>query len=246
MCFFVLQIEALATSLLEICASDDSDCEKRCSWQAKDGALMGLDSILMAFEYDMAASSTLTNPTGPAPAVNLLLPTKVGFKVGKESSGEEGESELSVPWKSDHAPLRLGDSVLPALPSFVTPLPSILYRMLAHPQLSVRIAASKLFTSYLARCNSSTTFATFSEIIARLGSRNASEQFEPVRLLDAYEAEGLLGLFSNVLARVPAPVLLKLWQTFVPILTDYLAHPASTVRQVEPILDFFMSFCCIL
>ena len=97
-----------------------------------------------------------------------------------------------------------------------------------------------MFSAYLARSKKSVTGAVFFDLFRRLsagsesvaGSASKRDMTPCISLLPAYEAEGLLALCSIVLARIPSPVLLRQWEFIVPILTAYLAHSASTVRQV--------------
>jgi hypothetical protein len=90
---------------------------------------------------------------------------------------------------------------------------------------SVREAACKAFAAYLNRCDSVHTHAAFFELFSKL------EPHQHV-LVDAYHAEGLLNLCQIVLLRLSSPRLLFYWSNFFPVLVSYLAHPASTVRQV--------------
>jgi hypothetical protein len=128
--------------------------------------------------------------------------------------------------------------------------------------LSIREAARNVFIAYLARSGSSQTAEAFFEILRKLqanfetpfpsssafssesssvsspsssstsSSRQLPAMVPPTQLIDAYEAEGLLSLFASVILHVPASVLLQNWSPVLPVLTAYLAHSASTVRQV--------------
>ena len=87
------------------------------------------------------------------------------------------------------------ESVGRKLPPFITmTFQSVVYGMLAHPQLSIRENATKAFSAYLFRSEFQEAVSAFNEAVDRLrGIRNgtAPQQFT---FVDAYEAEGLLGV----------------------------------------------------
>lgn len=110
-----------------------------------------------------------------------------------------------------------------------------------------------MFSAYLARSKKSVTSTVFFDLFRRLsagsesiaGSASKRGVSSCIPLLPAYEAEGLLALCSIILARIPSPVLLRQWEFIVPILTAYLAHSASTVRQVWFGFGIFISFATV-
>ncbi|XP_071494032.1 uncharacterized protein [Diadema antillarum] len=218
--FTIKEAEDFFGALAKICQSDDS------SWQSVEGALMAINSLLRRFQW-----------IGRLP-------------VEPFSRGSVEETRYFV---------KFGNEELSNLPLFITSqMHSIVYPLLAHPQLSVRECAIKGFTSFLSRCEFQEALASFSTAISRLGqessilSREATSSpiqkktasvgqsmslphyavlSKDFKFLNAYEAEGLLGVCLYLIKHIPPGLLLPKWPYYFSVFSLYLMHPASTVRQ---------------
>lgn len=61
---------------------------------------------------------------------------------------------------------------------------------------------------------------------------NMGEELDSIQtMLPAHEAEGLLGVCQFIIRNISPGVLLPKWPLFFVTFSEYLAHPASTVRQ---------------
>ena len=180
------------------------------SWQQVEGSLLGLSAIVKRFRVELL----------PAPA---------------EQSVSLRPEELPAVFQ-----IHFGSQTYQQLPDFISDkLHAVLFERLAHQQLSVRESANKVFAAVLARSDVSTAIATLDEAVQRLSGQHANSSprgSSSVRVLAAAdEAAGLLTLCITILKQLPASSLCRLpemTQTF----HDYLAHPASTVRQVTSTL----------
>ncbi|XP_067933195.1 uncharacterized protein [Watersipora subatra] len=167
--FSIQQLELFYTTLVQICKDEQS------SWQAKEGAVMGLNVIVRRFQWVGAEDGLLVSDSSS---------TEYYVKFGKEA--------------------------LPSIPEFISStLHDVIFLLLAHPQLSIRENAIKTFSSYLSRCGLQSTMSLFNEVISAL-SKGASLTTDQVAQLtemsqvvlspkfswmDAYLAEGMLGMF---------------------------------------------------
>ena len=143
------------------------------------------------------------------------------------------------------------------LPDFIANanLQRVLFRLLAHEQLTVREQAKMAMTGLLARSPFAVIEKCFLAMIAKLdmredqedGKTGGSREEDLFKLskpsscfLDAYEAEGLISVCDILVNELPFNYVLASWTAFSPTFENYLAHPASTVRQV-PIFGEFSS-----
>lgn len=98
--------------------------------------------------------------------------------------------------------------------------------MLAHPQLSTREVATKLFATYLSRSPFRAALASLKDIVTRLHGGSASGResgegdgprcggTEEEAFLDAYEAVGLLGVCEHIIKHIPPGFLLPNWPMY--------------------------------
>ena len=129
------------------------------------------------------------------------------------------------------------------LPDFITRgFRTMVYAMLANAQLSVRENATRAFSAYLSRSQFKEALEMFQEIVDRLRcSAGEPSTAEPaVGLLDAYEAEGLLGVCVFIIKHLQPGFLLPNWPLYFSTFARYLAHPASTVRQATSTVFKYM------
>lgn len=193
------------------------------AWKAKEGILLGLAAVIAQFSPVDASTSGTSRHVDSGCDIRL----------------------------------RFGSEELDALPTFITDhLTPLLFGALAHPQLSVRENAAKAFSSYLSRTPLLETRACLAEVIRKLrrgGHQEGKEGKEDrseggtggdegavgvhgggeaeVLLVEAFEAQGLLSLASDVLERLPSRMILQEWDSLIATFSLYLSHSASTVRQ---------------
>eukprot|EP00002_Diphylleia_rotans_P009508 TRINITY_DN1982_c0_g1_i1.p1 TRINITY_DN1982_c0_g1~~TRINITY_DN1982_c0_g1_i1.p1 ORF type:complete len:1148 (+),score=180.12 TRINITY_DN1982_c0_g1_i1:52-3495(+) len=138
------QLEEITKSLYSISSADGDDV----TWQAKEGSLLGLLTIVRRFHW-------------------VVVRDKQGNhhdSIHKSSKDENGLREIV-----DARYMKFGDITVRGMPDFLRiPFPPLLFKMLSHPQLSIRESAVKAFSSFLYRSSSEVTLKTFHEIIIRL------------------------------------------------------------------------------
>ncbi|CAH1780021.1 unnamed protein product [Owenia fusiformis] len=217
--FSLLQLEEFFTDLVKICQNDASN------WQSKEGAVMGINTVVRKFQT-----------------------------VGMLHQGETSEYLV-----------KFGKLELAHLPKFLTnQIQVVIYPLLAHPQLSIREHAIKAFSSYLARCGPKEQLSSFNDVIRQLcrGTEacEGGEQAKKVKVLphlatlrsdyeflDAYTAEGLLGVCVFLVKHIPPEQLMNKenWERYFSTFNLYLMHPASTVRQAtSTIFKFIVAKDC--
>jgi hypothetical protein len=126
--------------------------------------------------------------------------------------------------------LKFGRVSVTELPAFVaTAVPKVLLGALSHAQVSVREAATKAFSVYLARSPHEVSLDTLVEVMARLTPPGAG-------LLGPYEAEGLLSVAVLLVKGMPAAAIHPNLDLYFAVFGRYLEHPASTVRQETSVL----------
>jgi len=189
------EVQLLFQELLELARSEDT------SWQAVEGSLLGMTTIIKRFRLE-------------------LVPQK----------GDEAETDDFL--------LHFHKSTYRRLPAFMSgPLQDVLFQRLAHPQLSVRESTIKAFAALLSRSDEATTLSTMMEALEALKAGSvgpdAIEGAHGEQLLGAGQAEGVLGLLMTILKQIPADLLAQHWPRCLETLDCYLAHPASTVRQIS-------------
>ena len=190
------------------------------AWKAKEGILLGLAAVIAQFTQ---------------------------IDTGTFDPAKHADTGVSMR-------LRFGSEELDALPSFITEnLMPLLFGALAHPQLSVRENAAKAFSSYLSRTPLHETRLCLAEVIRKLrqgghkevkgegregdeGGGEGGETFDGTGeartiLVEAFEAQGLLSLASDLLERLPSRMILQQWDSLIATFSMYLSHSASTVRQ---------------
>jgi len=188
-------VEPLFERLAQICLGASA------TWQAKEGALLGITTIIRKFRWAHESTSMAGK------SADQRRPFQLKFGDGFVSNG---------------------------LPAFVTRgFRALVYAMLANVQLSVRENATKAFSAYLSRSQFKEALEMFQEIVDRLRCLGAPETGTPAGppLLDAYEAEGLLGVCVFIIKHIQPGFLLPNWPLYFSTFARYLAHPASTVRQ---------------
>ena len=212
-------VEALYAKLVTTCGT------ARSLWQAKDGALLGMVTIIRAFNWDTAGSAS------PRKSRNT-----------KESIGTRSAFQM-----------KFGDTDLDCLPAFITDgFRSVAFQMLAHPQLSIRETTTKAFSAYLSRSQFRESLVSLKDIVNRLRGNAASTgsafkdaaaaaaAAEPPLLtanfIGAYAAEGLLGVCVFIIKHIPPGFLLPNWPLYYHTFELYLTHPASTVRQATSVV----------
>lgn len=161
---------------------------------------------------------------------------------------------LHLSWNILHFFFQFGLKALTALPGFITSsVHSVLFSLLAHPQLSIREHATKALSAILSRCEFEVALSSFQEVINRLchgtqGDGQGQEVIEGIdklphhavfrehfKFLKAHEAEGLLGVCIFLIKHIPPGFLLPKWPLYFSTLNLYLMHPASTVRQATSV-----------
>ncbi|XP_070575993.1 uncharacterized protein [Ptychodera flava] len=214
--FKITQIEAFFQDLAKICLNKES------TWQAIEGAVMGINSIIRRFQW-----------IGCQPAEPSL-----------SGSGTE---------KAEYY-LKFGVEELTQLPIFISSqIHSVIFPLLGHPQLSIRENAIKAFSSFLSRCEFKEALSSFKEVISLLCTGAMSDPIPAdgqiaipsprnnlphlavmkpdYKFLDAYHAEGLLGVCIFLVKHISPGYLLPHWPLYFSTFNLYLMHPASTVRQ---------------
>ncbi|KAI8504645.1 hypothetical protein Bbelb_177630 [Branchiostoma belcheri] len=201
-CFSLGQLEDFFTELVKICQNEET------SWQKKEGAVMGINAVVRRFHW-----------------------------VGTQST-QDADSMAYL--------LKFGPEEMSRLPSFITQnFNDVVRPLLAHAQLSIREHATKAYSSYLSRCEFREALSSFREVMSHLcrDSRPEAEAAEQVPLphlavlrreysfMDAYEAEGLLGVCVFLVKHIPPGFMLPSWPYYFSTFNLYLMHPASTVRQ---------------
>ena len=81
----------------------------------------------------------------------------------------------------------------PSLPDFMQDhLESVLFKLFAHPQLTVRELAGKAFSAYLDKSEYSYFIESFEKVVRHLGTYVVTGKEEEPKYMDAYEAEGFM------------------------------------------------------
>ncbi|EDO30642.1 predicted protein [Nematostella vectensis] len=218
--FSLQQAQEFYTDLIRICQAKES------SWQATEGAVMGQGTTwlkMATFENIFLGGMTTL--------VRRFCWT------GQPANSDSDSSEYM---------LKFGECKQSTLPSFIVDsVHSVLYSLLAHPQLSIRDHATKAFSSIFSRCEFQEAFAAFEEVVKRLcrGTQSPESTFKgwhlphlavlrpDFKFLQACEAEGLLGVCVFLIKHIPPGFLLPNWPRYFSTFNLYLMHPASTVRQ---------------
>ncbi|XP_035680046.1 uncharacterized protein LOC118418298 isoform X2 [Branchiostoma floridae] len=179
--------------------------DEESSWQKKEGAVMGINAVVRRFHW-----------------------------VGTQST----DSMAYL--------LKFGPEEMSRLPSFITQnFNDVVRPLLAHAQLSIREHATKAYSSYLSRCEFREALSSFREVMSHLcrdsqPETQAAEQSilphlavlrKEYSFMDAYEAEGLLGVCVFLVKHIPPGFMLPSWPYYFSTFNLYLMHPASTVRQ---------------
>lgn len=201
----------LYKSCIAICHRSDI------TWQAREGALMGVTAIVRRFRIE------LREPT------DAFTPRKSMHRRTQSGGSLHPDAMLTLD----------GDEFCaPALPVDISSTLAVVgFASLADPQLSVRAVATKAFAVYLSRSSHRETVKAFGEVIGRLrgGGKPANLQ-----LLGAFEAEGLLSLCAVLVKVLTVDWLYSHWVSFAPTLQTYLGHEASTVRQSASRIFFYV------
>ncbi|XP_013392533.1 uncharacterized protein LOC106160455 [Lingula anatina] len=204
------QLQSFFSNLAAICKGEDS------SWQAKEGAVMGINIVVRRFQW-------------------------IGFDI-ENSSPRDTKSTRTEYY------LKFGKEEMSEMPVFITSqMHTVIFPLLAHPQLSIRENATKAFSSFLSRCEFKEALTAFRDLIKQLCQGINLPSYETAngnlplphatvlgsgfRFMDAYAAEGLLGVCVFLVKHIPPGFLLPNWPLYFSTFSLYLMHPASTVRQ---------------
>eukprot|EP00047_Mylnosiga_fluctuans_P015264 m.44770 g.44770 ORF g.44770 m.44770 type:complete len:1243 (+) comp5842_c0_seq1:74-3802(+) len=213
------QLERVYELMFRICSDAES------TWQAAEGSLQVMAAALRCFTWK----------------------PRVLVRAGSDSADERGldgddEAFALDNDAGDYALWHCGEP-FNALPPFMEHgLRPALYRLLAHPQLGIREQAGKVFSAYLSRSRLKIALLSLREIISRLRVvpnphtplgpvADSSDDKSSDTHLNAYEAEGLLGVLDFIIKHLKPGFLLAEWPLYHSTLEHYLWHPASTVRQ---------------
>jgi hypothetical protein len=133
-----------------------------------------------------------------------------------------------------------------------------IFLLLSHPQLSIRENTIKAFSSYITRSEFKVchcvfsilfflysklqeAFAAFNTVVDQLQrGTNFGQDCHELVFMDAYEAEGLLGICVNLVKHIAPSFLLPEWPQYSSTFNAYLMHPASTVRQTTSTIFKFI------
>lgn len=187
------------------------------TWQAREGALMGITSIVRRFRIELREPN------------DAFTPRKSMHRRTQSGGSLHPDAVLTVDGD---------DFCAPTLPIDISSTLAVVgFASLADPQLSVREVATKAFAVYLSRSNQRETVKAFGEVIGRLrgGGKPACLQ-----LLGAFEAEGLLSLCAVLVKVLTVDWLSSHWSSYAPTLQTYLGHEASTVRQSASRIFFYV------
>ncbi|XP_038070468.1 uncharacterized protein LOC119739556 isoform X2 [Patiria miniata] len=151
--------------------------------------------------------------------------------------------------------LKIGEQELSQLPEFICScISSVVYPLLAHPQVSVRDHATKAFSTYLSRCDFKVAVESLKEAVSKLGQDEKMERLKALSFGDcislphyavlqpnynfmaACQAEGLLSVCLYLIKHVQSGVLLLNWPKYFSTFSLNLMHPASTVRQAASVI----------
>lgn len=148
------------------------------------------------------------------------------------------------------------------LPDYVMQaIKNIMFGMLANPQLSIRETATRAISAALSRSQFKEALDAFQEVVSELqGSwtsadlEDAEQRKDRSQFMNAYQAEGLLGVCLFIIKNIPPGFLLPEWPRYFSIFELYLTHPASTVRQATSaifkyigwfLMGVFSAFQCL-
>ncbi|XP_060080298.1 uncharacterized protein LOC132559696 [Ylistrum balloti] len=193
--FRLTEQELLFNSLVQICKCDKS------LWQAKEGAIMGINSMILQCQNSSSSQSH-------TPQFFLEADSQVC-------------EQKSVP---DFVSNQIHTVVFSLLSN-----PQLTIRENAAKALSAFISSSdgKEALSTLEKVIS----VLWSEINMRQVDKNYGNVQLPVKFLDAYAAEGILDVCLFLVKVLPLQRLLPRCPQYLSTFLLYLSHPASTVRQ---------------
>ncbi|EGD80684.1 hypothetical protein PTSG_01274 [Salpingoeca rosetta] len=148
------QTRQLFEALVSICSREDA------SWQETEGAVQGITTIIRKFTW---VHKTALRDDGRAHGHGTFR-----FAAAADSLTDRSDYQLTF-----------GEMVLPAgLPSFVVDgFNSIVYKLLAHEQLSIREYATKAYAAFLSRSQFHQALNTLENIVARLRRERGRRSF---------------------------------------------------------------------
>ena len=153
--------------------------------------------------------------------------------------------------------LCLGRQFLPQMPEFITDgLKDIGELLMCHPQTTIREYTVKCFATLAVRSHFSERLEAFELVLGQLSAMLDLDSKEPWRKTEkriismqsnflmrkgdkqnnAYIAESLLGILLAYVKTTHPSILLPNWPLHFCIISPYLGHPASTVRQAASLL----------
>eukprot|EP01135_Chromosphaera_perkinsii_P001247 Nk52_evm20s163 gene=Nk52_evmTU20s163 len=198
------------------------------SWQAKEGALLGILCVIRKFSWCTVDVE--------------FLEVK---DTGMEGEDEEGKDEDNIRYGLRYGSFVANKSVkvYKEFPDFIKHhIHPVVFQMLKHPQLGIRETAIKALNAYLSRSQFKEAGKTFESVLKRLISLYQTccgpcggEEANPakyIQYVDPYEAQSLLAVCTFIIRRLPAAFIMPCWPFYFSAFELYLSHPASTVRQV--------------
>lgn len=188
-------------------------------WQIIDGAVSAICAILKRFQKVGYASETLKIPPRPE-----MLSSQFHYQI------KVGETEL------DRMP-----------PNIISRLQFLVFKLIYHPQQTIRDNAIKAFVLCLDRYYENDVDTAFQNVCQKLSSRiNGSimttnlkcNTKNPVNghqsYLDPYGAQSLIYLCHHLFKRLHDKInYLENWHHYHSYFDQYLSHPASSVRLVS-------------
>ncbi|KAK3085980.1 hypothetical protein FSP39_011613 [Pinctada imbricata] len=198
--------ESIFSSLAKSCTCDKS------SWQAKEGAIMGINSILHqyrdgsesmshtpVFSLSMSQDNTISCVPG-------FISQSIHFVVFKLLYDQQ---------------LTIRENAAKALSTYIT--------------CANVHEASSTFKKVMEQLQQGVTYSRHDHDKRQDGTTREGADIVnlPVEFLDAYAAEGLLNVCQFLVKVLPLRELLPFWPQHISTFLIYLSHPASTVRQAS-------------
>ncbi|KAK3746389.1 hypothetical protein QZH41_018199, partial [Actinostola sp. cb2023] len=207
-CFTLDQAHIFYGELIQICQAKES------SWQAIEGAVMGMTTLVRRFNWTGVLKRQLNNNTKEEISEYMLK-----FGSSEQSSLPKFimDSVHSVLYSLlAHSQLSIRDQATNAFSS-----------ILSRCEFQEAFFAFQDVISRLCKgiidCPQSEGNTILLPHVAVLRS--------DFKFLKAYEAEGLLGVCVFLIKHIPPGYLLTTWPLYFSTFNIYLMHPASTVRQ---------------
>ncbi|XP_074644937.1 uncharacterized protein LOC141901529 [Tubulanus polymorphus] len=150
--------------------------------------------------------------------------------------------------------LVLGMNEMHEMPEFIQKgIKQLLYSLLANPQLTIRENMTKAFSVYITKCDFQEAVDAFNDVICHLKNPHITaatndkqhEESTAPMFIDAFTAEGILGVCLFLVKHIPPSFLLQKRNEYFDTFNVYLMHPASTVRQAtSTIFKYLVAHDC--